>query len=143
MFYATTSLRFKLKDMKIIVKIALIITSTIMMGTGCEKNQTNIDIKSCDLSDMVKTASNLKGTVWFNSSINSYAVHVSIEGSYDSKDIGIACNLPEKYEVDGLKIIFSGKYFKYEKNIFQYIPEETYYTLEVSKIELEENELNK
>ena len=123
--------------MKTITKMVLIVISIIMMGSGCEKDQSNIDIKSCNLSNMVKPASNLRGTVWFKSSINSYAIYVGVEGSYDSQDVGIVCNLPEKYQVDGLKIMFSGKYFKYEKDIFQQLPGQTYYILELSKIELE------
>lgn len=113
-----------------------ILTSTILMGSGCEKDQLAVDLTPCNLSDMIKPVSNSKGMVWFNSSINSYIIYVGIEGTYDSQDVGVVCNLPTKYQVNGLKVIFSGKYFKYQKDVLQKLPGQTYYNLELSKIEL-------
>jgi len=119
--------------MKSIIKMFIVVVSMIVMGS-CEKDQSDVDIQSCNLSNLVKDVSDLEGTVWFNSSTNSYAIYVSIPGSYDSQDVGIVCNLPEKYQVDGLKIVFNGKYFIYEKDVLLTPSGQTYYYLELSNI---------
>ncbi len=125
--------------MKSIKIIPLIIASIIMMGNGCKDDELNIEIKSCNLSNIIKTTSDLEGTIWFNSPLNSYAIYVGIAGSYDSQDVGIACNLPEKYKIDGQKIIFSGNYAKYDKVVPQKIPGQTYYVIELTRISTIDN----
>ncbi|HYK76771.1 MAG TPA: hypothetical protein VEV16_07330 [Daejeonella sp.] len=125
--------------MRALIKISVIVILIMAIGSSCEKDIVATEIKPCNLSNSIKSASNLHGVVGLNSSVNSYAIHVSIQGTYDSQDVGFVCNLPEKYRVDGLKIVFSGKYFKYENKDLQQIPGQSYYILELDEIQVEAN----
>lgn len=112
----------------------IVLSFLLTTGSGCKEDEVVSEIKSCNLTNIIKTTPNVEGTIWFNSSLNSYAIYVGITGSYDSQDVGIVCNLPEKYKVDGQKITFSGNYAKYNKVIQQQIPGQTYYVIELNKI---------
>lgn len=117
----------------------IILSLLLIIGNGCKKGQFVGELESCNLSNIIKTTSDTKGTMYFNSSLNSYAIYVGIEGTYDSQDVGIVCNLPEKYKVDGQKIIFSGNYSKYDKVVQQQIPGQTYYNIELIRISTIDN----
>ena len=125
--------------MKSIKIIALIITSIVIMGSGCKDDELISEINSCKLTNIIKTTTDLEGTIWFNSSLNSYAIYVGISGTYDTQDVGIVCNLPEKYKVDGQKIVFSGNYAKYDQVIPLKIPGQIFYVIELTKISTIDN----
>ena len=114
--------------------ITIIFVTFFIMSSGCKKEQLISELASCNLSNIIKSTSNTEGTIWFNTSQNSYAIYVGISGDYDTQDVGIVCNLPEKYKVDGQKIIFSANYSKYDKFVYQLIPGQTYYNLELISI---------
>lgn len=109
------------------------------MGSGCKDDEPLSEIKSCDLTNIIKTSKNVEGTIWFNQSLNVYAIYIGISGTYDSQDVGIVCNLPDKYKVDGQKILFSGNYAKYDKDVAQKIPGQTFYIIELTKISTIDN----
>lgn len=122
--------------MKTILKFYLFICLSISLSAGCEKNQETNEIEPCNLTEEIKEATDLEGVVYLNSVNNSYAIHVSIDATYDSKDVGFVCNLPDVYKKDGLIVRFTGKYFKYNEVYTSRIPGENYYTLELNRINI-------
>lgn len=118
----------------------ILISSVIIMGLSCEgNNNQEIDclVKNrCFIneSNPVKKITNQEGIIWFNNSQKNYAVYVGVTGSYDSQLVGIVCNLPKEYEVEGLEIIFSGSYYDYDKIVSDLIPGQKYYYLDLCEI---------
>ena len=81
----------------------------------------------------MKSVADKKGIIWYDSKAQAFSVFVGIEGSYDSQDIGVICNITDNYKKEGLEVLFSGNY--YTCNEFSpSIPGQTYYFLEVTKM---------
>ncbi len=111
----------------------------LFMGIGCESEKSSNagdlvkSIKCDNAREAVKSVKDQKGFVWFEVQSKTYSVFVGIDGTYDCSDIGIPCNLPDKYKEEGLEILFSGKYYKC-KEFSPIIPGQTYYYLELTEI---------
>lgn len=128
--YCDTDKFENIKNMKrIILKAGIISLLLFIVGMACDDKLSG----ECDLKDVVKSVSDRKGIIWYDSLSHSYAVFAGIEGTYDSQDIGIPCDMPDNYNKAGLEIIFSGNYYKCE-DFSPIIPGETYYYLELTKI---------
>lgn len=125
--------------MKTIKLVTIVIMSIVIVGSGCKDEQLVSELETCNLADITKSTSDTQGTIWFNTSLNSYTVYVGIAGDYDTQDVGVVCNLPEKYKIDGLKIKFSANYSIYKDSIYQLIPGQKYYNLELKRIETTDN----
>jgi hypothetical protein len=124
---------------KTIKLVTIVVMSIIIMGSGCKDEQLVRELEPCELADIIKSTSNTQGTIWFNTSLNSYTIYVGIAGDYDTQDVGVVCNLPEKYKIDGLKITFSANYSIYKDSIYQLIPGQKYYNLELIRISTTDN----
>ena len=111
------------------------------MGLSCE-DKNNIQELDCLVKtkcfsselNPVKKITNQDGIIWFNNSQKNYAVYVGVSGSYDSQLVGIVCNLPKDFEMEGLEIIFSGFYYDYDKIVSDIILGQKYYYLELCEI---------
>lgn len=112
----------------------LAVLGLLLMSNKCGTEDADTLIR-CDLKNVVKTVSDASGTIWFDSQAQAYAIFSGIDGTYDAQDIGIACNLPDNYKKEGLKVIFSGKYFE-NKSLTPQMPGQEYYNLELTKIRL-------
>jgi len=118
-----------------IITCHLILISIVFIGSACKKDRQKATINSCNLANSLKTVTGTKGVVRYNTAIEDYVVYSSIEGTYDSQDVGVSCNLPESYKKEGVEIIFNGKYYQYPRQVEGKIPGQTYYILELSTIE--------
>lgn len=118
-----------LRVKEIFLKTGIISLFLFFLGMGCE----NKFGKPCDVGEVVKSVNDKKGFIWYDSQSRTYSVFASIEGTYDSQDIGIPCDMPDNYKKEGIEILFSGNYFKC-KEFSPSIPGQTYYYLELIKI---------
>lgn len=111
------------------------------MAFSCDKEKkasiSDFDVikESCNLKNPIKSIYESMGSVKYSDRAKAYCIFTSIEGTYDSVNVGVVCNLPESYKKDGIKVLYSGNYFKYDVN-FTLIPGETFYSLELEKIKL-------
>ncbi|MBD2700331.1 hypothetical protein IC229_06780 [Spirosoma sp. BT702] len=64
----------------------------------------------------VKRVRDARGEVFYDSSQVSWFIRVP--NSFDSHDIGFACNLANNFQQAGLKVAFSGSYYEYDKAVF-------------------------
>ena len=91
----------------------------------------------CNLNEeFVRDVSEEQGRIHFDSTNNRYSVIVVKEGTYDSMDVGIICNMTDELKTPGIKITFNGRYYKYSKKIDLYYPGQSYYNLELSKYKI-------
>lgn len=109
-----------------IFKSLVVFLFILLFGASCEKDK---DVNRL----IVKSVSDSKGTIWLDVQSQKYSIYSGLEGTYDSQDIGIACNLPDSFKIEGFEILFSGNY--YPCNAFSpSIPGQTYYFLDITKI---------
>ena len=122
----------------------LLLCCLALMVLGCDKGKeksiTQFEIinESCNLKNPIKFINESMGSIQYSDRAKAYCIFTSIEGTYDSVNVGVICNLPESYKKDGIKVLYSGNYFKYDVN-FTLFPGETFYHQELSKIRLVEN----
>jgi hypothetical protein len=84
---------------------------------------------------LVKSVTEAKGFVWYGEQVKPYAIFAGIPGTFDGQDIGIVCDLPEQFEVEGIAATFSGNYYPNSEYVSQ-MPGQTYYYLELTKIKV-------
>ncbi len=112
--------------------LGIVVGGLFLLYGSCQKNDI-VELNDCNLENIIKSANNSKGTIWYDTLSQSYSVFTGVEGTYDSQDIGITCNLPDDYQTEGLKILFNGNYYSCEE-FSPLIPGQTYYYLEITKI---------
>lgn len=117
--------------------LAIITLFAVVMSCNQEDHKVS-NLKNCDLENPIKSLSEIEGMIWYDSLTQQYSIFSGIDGSYDLQDIGIPCNLPENFHKQGLKISFDGSYYKCEE-FTSHIPGQTYYYLEITKIETTNN----
>ena len=122
---------------------ALLLVVMTFINSACQQS----DCVACDTVPChpdAKTAKRVvdqRGLVAFDIVLNRWVVIVSIEGTYDSQDVGIVCdNLPEAYQQEGEWVIFSGTYKRYSGEDRPPFPGQVYYYLFVSSIAILEDE---
>ncbi len=81
----------------------------------------------------VKEVTRAEGRVHLDTAQNQYILRVL--NSFDSHDVGYVCNLPLEFQKEGLEVRFSGRYFKYDKQVFGVAGDKFYY-LAVDKIKV-------
>jgi hypothetical protein len=59
---------------------------------------------------VIHRANQFTGTVYFQTDLGMYTIRRSVPGTYDSVWLGVVCNLPDAYKVDGKNVVFSGEY---------------------------------
>lgn len=121
---------------------------TILLG--CEKSEPEQEpapenimdlIPICKPDKEVKAVEDVTAMVIFNPWAEKFVIRKGIDGTYDSVDVGLLCELPEEYQEHGLRIIFSGVYYDIEEDLRKQmgwrIPGETYYILKLKSIALD------
>lgn len=124
--------------MKWISYFKIVSIGLLFFSGSCQKDSI-IKLTDCNLENIVKSVSNKKGTIWYDTQAQSYAVYTGVEGSFDSQIIGLICNLPDTSKVEGLKITFSGNYYNCEE-FTPLIPGQEYFYLELTKISSDSEE---
>ncbi len=71
--------------------------------------------------------------MYFDSTQSSY--FIGVPNSFDSYDIGYACNLETPYQKSGLKVRFSGSYYESDKTVYG-IAGNKYYYLSIESVSL-------
>lgn len=117
--------------------IKLIVVGLVFLANTCSKEDVPAELSKCNLNHLVKSVSDVSGTIWFDSQSQTYAIYRGIDGTYDAQEIGVVCNLPKNYKKEGKKIVFSGKYYE-NQNFSSQIPGQEYYYLELTKIDIRE-----
>lgn len=112
--------------------LQIIVIGLLLMSGSCQKGSI-MELGDCNLENVVKSVADTKGTIWYDAQAQAYSVYTGIEGTYDSQDIGIGCNLPDNYKTEGLKVLFNGNYYNYEE-FTPLMPGQKYYYLELTKI---------
>ncbi len=115
--------------------IKLIVVGLVFIANTCSKEDITPELSKCNLKNVVKSVSEVSGTIWFDSQSQTYAIYRGIDGTYDAQEIGVVCNLPENYKKEGKKIAFSGKYYE-NQDFSPQIPGQEYYYLELTKIDI-------
>lgn len=105
---------------------------------GCEvQNDTSSERLSsdeCPHTEVVNNIANKKGRILLDTTANVYKLYSGIDGSYDSQDVGVICNLPKQFQKDDIEVLFSGTYYKYDGQIKKKLPGQKFYYLELTQI---------
>lgn len=109
-----------------------LIITLIQILFSCDKNEA-VPLESCNLNNTVIATVNETGQLEYVDDRGFYLLRVSTQGTYNSQKVGIICNLPEEFKIDGLTVKYRGKY--YPANFNQVPIAVTYYELELSSIE--------
>ncbi|MEZ5107185.1 MAG: hypothetical protein R2757_21950 [Draconibacterium sp.] len=118
--------------MRITKFLVMVIAVFLFVIAGCYKDDKS-KLGDCKLEKSMKSASDLEGTIWYDNLSQRYSVFSSLDGTYDSQDVGICCNLPDDFQTDGLEVLFSGNYYECVE-FSPAIVGQTYYFLEITKI---------
>jgi hypothetical protein len=101
---------------------------------GCRKNdllpvQRDAQAACFESRPVIHTANQFTGTVYYRADLEMYVIRRSVPGTYDSVWLGVVCNLPDAYRVDGKRVEFSGEYRNAAdlSRITTFAGEETYY----------------
>lgn len=92
---------------------ALFVSTSVL--SSCREQKALTATACPEAIQFVKDASNLEGTVYYDSAQDRYGIQVAT--SMDSADMGLTCNLPKSYQKAQLKVRFSGKYYAYDKPV--------------------------
>lgn len=109
------------------------ITVLLLRISGCS-SENYIQSNHCDGKEFVKSIKSAKGTVYYNGS--EYTIRSSHDNSYDSVDVGFLCEMADSLKKDGLKLQFSGSYYKYDGLEKPYFAGTTYYYLLLNNVTL-------
>ncbi|AMJ65811.1 hypothetical protein AXW84_10505 [Hymenobacter sp. PAMC 26628] len=109
----------------------------LLAASGCKKDQdAQGPYGTCaPQTQSVKSATDVEGTVQFDTAVQQYVIYRAVPGTYDSMDIGVVCStLPADLQVANAPVRFSGTYRDYG-NAPQAGPAgRTYYYLELTKV---------
>ena len=129
----------------------LLFSSTFMLviaGCGEENNIPAVDNQACISSgEIMLQAFGRKGLAYYNAHQKIFTIQTAIEGTYDSVDIGIVCNMPvgAQEEIKAasasqklVNVVFSGTYRQLSDPDFgKPLPGYAYYALILSSFKIE------
>ena len=104
----------------------------LLAGASCQE-ESKLQFEDCKPGDFAKTVTATKGTIWYDTQAQAYAIYCGIEGTYDSQDIGIVCGLSDDYKTEGVEVLFNGDYYTCDE-FAPRIPGQTYYYLVLTEI---------
>ena len=110
----------------------------VLLGASC--TELRIDPDCWPKNEIIHEAENWKGTVIYNDELAAWMVNHYKPGTIDTYYTGAVCNLSKEYQVEDLKIIFSG-YFKDDKGKIQpsmMMGGQEFYFLELISIQVDE-----
>jgi len=85
----------------------------IMMASNCKKDET---ASFCQIKrDLFSSIDNQEAFIGYYAKYNKWAVFikVSIPNNIDTRVIGLTCDLSSNFQIEGLPIIVSGNYKKF------------------------------
>ena len=112
-------------------------------SVGCSQSDCDEcnDVPCNSSAKTVKEVVDERGIVSFDTFSDNWLIVVSIDGTYDSQDVGIVCNdLSEEFKEEGKWVIFSGEYKKYAGERRPPFPGQVYYYLFISNINTPQDE---
>jgi hypothetical protein len=116
---------------KSVVSVLLVLP---IFFAGCRKNDllpvdSDAQAACFESRPVVHTANQFTGTVYYRTDLAMYVIRRAVPGTYDSVWLGVVCNLPDAYRVDGKRVEFSGEYRNAADlpRITTFAGEETYY----------------
>ncbi|MCE6991442.1 hypothetical protein [Dyadobacter sp. CY323] len=124
----------------------LFLFNFLLLGViGCIDGQQDVlpDIEineTCFSGDVVKRAKNQKGTIYYDSIEQRFAVYVTIPGTYDSQDVGFICDKLDTLKKDNLSIVFTGTYYPYLEDRQAPVAGQEYYFLDIQKFKVLEKQ---
>lgn len=102
----------------------LLLLTVILLLSHCDDDDKS---KDCDKTTFVKTVVNTSGTVRFSTTMDAYVIITTIQGTIDSQDIGVVCNLQKELQQEELEVAFDGNYFQYSGPVPEVAGQEYYY----------------
>ncbi|MCJ8167572.1 hypothetical protein MKJ04_22205 [Pontibacter sp. E15-1] len=119
-----------------------LVSVALLSAFGCQKEEAQAPgatLLPCDANrETVQTANALEGFVWFNTTIQEYAIYVGVGGTYDTQYVCVPCKLPEELKQEGVQVVFSGKLKDFGQQPAMMMPGQTYYYLHLSNIEAQD-----
>ena len=106
--------------------------TTIMIS--CSGNDDTKSICDCNNETNAVTVENIEGTIHFNENIKMWYISVPEEGTFDSVQMFLPCNLAETYKKENIKVIFSGRAFDFTSKLNGVPAGSTYKCIEISSI---------
>ena len=93
----------------------LLPTLLIGISLGCQQQQalpvpTSANPACFETNPVSHQAKNLRGIIGYRQDVAMYTVNYYVPGTIDSHWVGLVCNLPAEYQVDGRSVKFSGEY---------------------------------
>ena len=83
------------------------------------------------------TVEDIEGTVafWEFDDVNKYYIDVAVPGTIDSSVAGLVDEMPEEFQVEGMRVLFSGTYSQSPDNPAPFLGGQQVYSLELSSIQ--------
>lgn len=108
-----------------------------LISLSCTKDKESSS-KFCNTDRVEYLSVNQKiGAVGYYEKYNRWAIYTNISTSdnIDSRIVGLVCGLPEKLQIKGLKVLYTGKYYKFnsDENISPQIGGEKIFYLTIEK----------
>ena len=89
--------------------VVLPFVGLLLLLNACGKKDT-LSPGCANAGALVKQVKNQSGVVYHDSTQSRYFIRVP--NSFDSYDLGYTCNLAAEYQKNGLKVRFSGLYYR-------------------------------
>lgn len=100
--------------MKRLLTIGVLYVSFGIASLSCQ--QKDAPSASCpNAGAYVKRVGGSRGEVYFDATQQRWFIRMP--NSFDSHDIGYACNLGSEFQKDGLAVRFSGSYYGYDQTV--------------------------
>lgn len=118
------------------------VTLIFLASVSCQETECagRGDCNTCS-SRTVKEVSNRPGRVSYHEEESKWMIVHSVEGTFDSQDLGILCDsLPKEFQQIGTKVLFSGEFKSYDKDARPPIPGQTFYYLYISQLKMRNHE---
>lgn len=124
--------------MKNIKRYAICVATVFLMGCDLQNDQSSEPLSGgeCPQTEVVNKLSDRKGRILLDTTANVYKLYSGIDGSYDSQDVCVVCNLPKEFQKDDIEVLFSGTYYANKEQITGKLPGQTFYYLELTHIKL-------
>lgn len=100
-------------------------------------NEQELDF--CMSDTLGEPVSDLDGVIYYNDFVSQFVIVVSFDGTFDKQHVYVPCELAEEYQVDGRKVIFSGREINYPTEIVAFAGQ-SFFRLNISEISIVNDE---
>ncbi len=112
----------------------LFIFSLALTFFSCQ-DKDPLEHSGCGFNDPIKSVNGATGFIHYTDSTGEYVIYAAIPGTIDSQDVGVVCNMPAEYEIDGLSVHFSGAYYQFDREVLSGIAGQEFYYLRLTSIQ--------